>query len=402
MSENEETGSHHEESSGEDIVPDSRLVKSEREIEIKELPKEVEFNKNTLILVTGGNGYLGSHIVKILLEEKKVRVRVSVRDINDVKRYKHLQSFKNASSRLEIVEGQLTNQKVWTSILKGCDAVIHCACPVPFKPPSQELEVIFPAVEGTAAILKAAMELGITRVIMTSSFSAIKGGKFHPTYSEEQWGDPEHTTSIEKSKIFSERIAWFYQKSNPDKFYLTTVCPGLLLGPCLNSHLDFASGLFFKKFMDGRVSSIMKMQLPFCDVRDAALVHIQALSNPKSINNRYICVQSSAWLEDFNKLLVKNFQPVDFEFPTKLSSGFPLKLISYFDPAVKAMLPFYEKDLVIIFEKLKKDFEFNFRNLEETVRDMGQDFIEKKFISKVTLIQQPGEGDADESQNKES
>lgn len=346
----------------------------------------LNFNESTKVLVTGGNGYLGSHIVHYLLEDG-FSVKVSVFDYADEKRYAHLKSFKN-DERLEIVEGKLTDKDNWQNIMAGCGAVIHCASPNPFKAPKQELEVIYPAVEGTLAILHAAANLGIKRVIMTSCFSAIKGGKYKLTYNEDSWGEPENVTSIEKSKIFAERAAWYFQKENHSKIDLTVICPGFLLGPSLQNHYDFSSGLFFKKFMDGRVTSLLKMHVPICDVRDAALIHVKALKTPASINNRYICVQGSYWFDHFSSVLAREFEPVNkhFTFPTKIISAFPLKLIAFFDSGVKTMLPFYGKEIFFSNERLKKDFDnFIFRNFDETLCEMGKCFIEKKFIDRVKV-----------------
>ena len=265
----------------------------------------------TTILVTGGNGYLGSHIVQILLT-KGVKVKVSVRDISKKASYSHLEKFENAADNLTIVEGELTNKDVWKDILKGCSAVIHVASPNPFKAPKQELEVIYPAVEGTLAILHAMKELGIKRIVMTSSVSAIKGGKYKLTYNEEAWGEPENVTAIEKSKIFAERSAWFFEKDNPKDIELTVINPGFLLGKCLQDHYEFSSGLFFKKFLDGRVTSVLKMHIPVCDVRDAATAHYMALWSKNTIGKRYICVEESHWFESFSGILSRNFDTEGF------------------------------------------------------------------------------------------
>lgn len=342
--------------------------------------------ENTKVLVTGGNGYLGSHIVMYLLESG-FSVKVSVSDYSDEKRYSHLKNFKN-SERLEIVEGKLSDKDCWENILSGCGAVIHVASPTPFKAPKQELEVIFPAVEGTLAILHAAANLGIRRVIMTSCFSAVKGGKYKLTYNEDSWGEPENVTSIEKSKIFAERAAWYFQKENSSKIDLTVICPGFLIGPCLQNHYDFSSGLFFKKFMDGRVTSLLKMHVPICDVRDAALVHVKALKIPSTINNRYICVQGSHWFENFSGVLSREFETNGFQFPSKIISAFPLKLIAFFDSGVKTMLPFYGKEIFFSNERLKKDFDnFIFRSFDESLIDMAKNFLDKKFIDRVKVKQ---------------
>ena len=338
---------------------------------------ELETGETTKILVTGGNGYLGSHIVKLLLE-KGVSVRVSVSDIKEEARYSHLRTFEG-SDRLEIVEGKLNDRNCWKAVVSGCAAIVHTASPTPHKAPKQELDVIFPAVEGTLAILKAAEELGVRRIVMTSCFTTVKGGKYKFSYTEDNWGEPENITSVEKSKTFAERAAWFFQKENSSKIELTTICPGYLLGPCLQNHFEFSSGLFFQKWTSGQVSSLLKYQIPLCDVRNAATAHVQALWNPISVNQRYLCVQGTHWFEDLNSLIKKNFIAENFVFPEKVISSFSVKVIAFFDAIVSTMIPFYGKEVEFSSEKLKNDFNFVFRNVSETLVDMGMSFIEKGF-----------------------
>lgn len=402
--------------------------------EQKKIYKKIGEDEDTKILVTGGNGYLGSHIVACLLD-KGVSVKVSVRDLSDEKRYSHLKELKG-QERLEIVEGKLTDKECWANILEGCSAVIHTASPTPFKSPKQELEVIYPAVEGTLSILHAAVELGIRRVIMTSCYSAAKGGKYQISYDENCWGEPENVTSTDKSKIFAERAAWYFVKENEDKLDFTSICPGFLLGPCLQNHYDFASGLFFKKFMDFRVNSLLQLYIPFCDVRDAAIVHTHALWNPKSINQRYLCVQDCYTYKHLSGTIANQFKSKEVQqedkseakFPVKEISSFPLKLMALFDSSVKTILPFYNKVIGFPHQKLEDDFNitavkeekqkkreqcnvteaFNlpskrgyqriyptvifdsFRNFDETLLDMGMDFIAKKFIDRVMLNSESG------------
>lgn len=358
----------------------------------------IPINPNTKILVTGGNGYLGSHIVFYLLE-KGVSVKVSVHDISNEKSYGHLKKLPNAEGRLEIVEAELTDKDIWKSVCQGCDAIIHTASPNPFKAPKQELEVIYPAVEGTLAILHSAKDLGIKRVVMTSSIAAVKGGLRKLTYNEDCWGNPDNITGIEKSKIFAERCAWYFTKENPDVIQLTVINPGFMLGPCLQEHYEFSSGLFFKKFMDGRVTSLLKMHVPMVDVRDAALSHVQALWTPATIQKRYICVEGSHWFESFSSILSREFSPIGFKFPNKTISGFPLRLIAFFDSGVKTMLPFYGKEIYFNNERIKNDLQFIFRNFDETLIDMGNCFLKKKFITKVSPAQHDDIDEDEEEQN---
>ena len=354
--------------------------------ESEEEEQTVGRDEKTKVLVTGGAGYLGSYIVKELLE-RGLSVKVSVQDLADEKRYDHLKHFVG-QERLEIVEGKLTNRECWKDILEGCQAVIHTASPNPFKAPKQELEVIYPAVEGTLNILMAAAALRIKRVIMTSCYCAVRGSKWMLDYKEDHWGEPDNVTCVDKSKIFAERSAWYYTKENKDMIDLTVICPGFLIGPCLQNHFDFASGLFFKKFMDGRVNSLLDIYIPFVDVRDAAKLHVQALWNDASKNQRYLCVHSTVLYKEMSNILSRLFKGRDqyFRFPTDTIPALPLKLIALFDSNVKTLLPFYGKNKVSTFSrsKLENDFKgFSFETYETSLRDMGVNFIKKGFIDRV-------------------
>lgn len=374
----------HDDDSESQSYDEEKKKVEEEEIELENSPL-LPMTTSTKVLVTGGNGYLGSHIVYFLLE-KGVKVRVSVHNIGDESRYQHLEKLTTNKDRgrLEIVEGVLSDRDSWYNILAGCDAVIHTASPNPYESPKLELDLIYPAVEGTLAILHAAERLGIKRIVLTSCYTAIKGGVHRLTYNEEKWGEPQNITGLEKSKLFAEKAAWFFQKQHSSKIDLTVFCPGLLFGPSIQDHYDFSSGIFFKKFMEGRITSLLQMHVPICDVRDAALAHVLALWNPKSFNQRYVCVQNSYWFENFSGVLSREFTSSEYRFPTKKLSVFPLKLISFFDSGVRNMLEFYGKESFYSNEKIKKDFSMIFRSFDETLIQMAEDFIVKGFIGKVS------------------
>ena len=58
--------------------------------------------------------------------------------------------------------------------VEGCDYVLHVASPFPPKQPKDPDELIVPAREGTLRVLRAGLDAGVKRVVVTSSVAAIR------------------------------------------------------------------------------------------------------------------------------------------------------------------------------------------------------------------------------------
>ena len=131
---------------------------------------------NELILVSGANGYIGIHVVNELLKEGH-RVRGTVRSVKDPKKIESLRALaKDIPDRLELVEADLEKPETWKSAVKGCTRVIHVASPLPVEMPSDEQELIRPAVAGVVNVLNAAVdEPSVKRVVLTSSGLTLYG-----------------------------------------------------------------------------------------------------------------------------------------------------------------------------------------------------------------------------------
>lgn len=139
------------------------------------------------------------------LLEKGIQVRASIRDKKQ-SHYDHLLEMPEAlgvdPNNLEIVEGLLENKDIWPEIVNSCNAIIHCASPNPYMAPGDDLELIFPAVEGSLAICKAAIDCGIKKVVYTSSLGVIGGSSYRRLYTENNSSikDFDKLSSYEKSK----------------------------------------------------------------------------------------------------------------------------------------------------------------------------------------------------------
>ena len=119
--------------------------------------------------------------------------------------------------------------------------------------PSDENELIKPAVEGTLAVMRAAQQHKVKKVVITSSCVAIFEG--HPQqerFTEADWSDVAVCGAYSKSKTLAEKAAWDFVEFLPDdeKFAVATVNPGLVVGPNYNT-AKFTSGDIVKMIMTG-------------------------------------------------------------------------------------------------------------------------------------------------------
>ncbi len=115
-------------------------------------------------IVTGATGFIGSAVARRLLAEG-VALRALVRRNSDRRNLGGLD--------IEIVEGDLSDDASLARACQGCDALFHVAADYRLwaRRPS---EIYQANVEGTRAILKAAAEAGVTRVVYTSSVATLE------------------------------------------------------------------------------------------------------------------------------------------------------------------------------------------------------------------------------------
>ena len=111
---------------------------------------------DTLVLVTGGTGFIAQHCMIALLQEG-YRVRTTVRDLlreGEVRSYLKVGGV-DAGDCLSFVEADLSADRGWSEAVAGCRYVMHGASPTPSGDQVQEEEWIRPAVDGNLRVLRA-------------------------------------------------------------------------------------------------------------------------------------------------------------------------------------------------------------------------------------------------------
>ena len=235
------------------------------------------------VLVTGGSGFVGSHVILQLLQAgHDVRTTVRSRDREATVRALVAGAGAPNPDRLSFAIADLTRDEGWAEAVAGCDYVMHVASPLPPTAPQHEDEVIVPARDGTLRVLRAARDAGVKRVVFTSTCGAVYYG--HPPqttpFDETSWTnvDGGEMSAYVKSKALAERAAWDFIAAEGGALELTTINPAGIFGPALGT--DYSGSLdLIKRLLNG-MPGCPQLYFGVVDVRDVADLHLRAMTHP--------------------------------------------------------------------------------------------------------------------------
>jgi nucleoside-diphosphate-sugar epimerase len=253
---------------------------------------------NETVLVTGGTGFVATHLVAQLLD-RGYTVRASVRSpVNPAKVEPLRRLGAGREGHLELFEADLLRPGSFDAAIDGCRYVFHVASPflLPEQIKNTGTDVIRPAVEGTRNII-AGIEAApsVERLVLTSTVGAIFGDYIDVLSMKNQTLTEEYfnTTSTPENnpyhyaKTMAEQAAWELAGAQ-DRWSLVTVNPGLILGPALTPASDSGSLFLMNELMAGYFFyGAPGFSFTFADVRDVAQAHIKAAENPAA-SGRYI------------------------------------------------------------------------------------------------------------------
>lgn len=154
------------------------------------------------ILVTGGTGFIGSYIIKNLVD-KGYAVR-AIRRSNKLPFYIPSEIMK----MVEWVEGDVLDPVSLDDAMQGIDAVIHSAAIVSFSK-AERHQMYHVNVEGTTNVVNAAIENGIKRFLHVSSVAALgRTTQAETVTDEKKWEENKNNTHYALSKHYSELQVW--------------------------------------------------------------------------------------------------------------------------------------------------------------------------------------------------
>ncbi len=330
---------------------------------------------NELVLVTGASGFIGTHTVLALLE-KGYRVRGMIRDPSRAESLTSLfENLSQTEALVDFVTGDLTKDKGWKQAAQGCDYLLHLASPIPLNSPRGRNALVKPARDGALRALRAAKDADCKRVVLTSSLASVTYQQEHTQgrpYTEDDWSDPENReiSPYIRSKILAERAAWEFAEEH--KLDLATICPGLVLGPVLESDIG-TSAQVVKQLLDGTLPMYPRFGFSIVDVRDVAAMHVMAMTNPKAEGQRFVCGGEFMWLEDIGRILQETYP--DRKLPKRRMPNWLVRVAAMFNPPLRAVLGDLGRTQIVSHEKATTLLGWQPRPEEEAIRATAESLI---------------------------
>lgn len=216
------------------------------------------------ILVTGGTGFLGKHLLAMLVKRgERVRVlsRSATAELDEL--------------GVEICEGSLLDPALLAKALRGVDRVYHLAGLVS-RDPDAAAEMYRVHVDGTRVLLEAAKAAKVERVVVASTSGTVAVSDRADEISTES--SPYRYELARRwpyylSKIYQEKLALEF--SGPE---VVCINPSLLLGPG-DTRLSSSGDVL--KFLKREIPVVPSGGINFVDARDAAAGAILAMEQGK-------------------------------------------------------------------------------------------------------------------------
>ncbi len=236
------------------------------------------------VLVTGGTGFLGEHLVEELLQLGSYE----------------LQTFARSSSpglhKLGVsqLRGSISEGPELEAALEGCEGVFHLAGIVS-RDPADSQRMMRTHVDGTRRLIEAAARQGVRRVVVASTSGTVAVSANEAIHDEGSGYATEVVAGWPYycSKIYQEKLA--FQLGEELDIEVVVVNPSLLLGPG-DRRLSSTSDVL--KFLRKEIPVIPRGGMNFVDARDAAKATAAAMVKGRP-GERYLLGGPNWTFEEF-------------------------------------------------------------------------------------------------------
>lgn len=221
---------------------------------------------NQKIFVTGGTGFVGSYLLRYLVQQGYKNIRAIKRPTSKMDLVATIQD------KIEWVEGDILDLPFIEEVMMGIDQVYHCAAMISFNP-SDAAKMLQINEMGTEHIVNTSILLKIKKLVHISSIAAVGREKYGEIITEKTaWQKDETTSNYAYSKYAAEMQVWRGVAEGLDALILN---PSIILG---SGFWDQGSTEIFKLYGEG-FPFYSDGSNGFVDVRDVARLAILAMNS---------------------------------------------------------------------------------------------------------------------------
>ena len=273
------------------------------------------------VFVTGGTGFIGGMVVRKLVEAGHTDL-VLVRPGADTRQLDGLP--------VERIEGSLENEESLRRGMEGCDRVFHLAALYAFWGYRWE-DFYRTNVEGTWRVLTVAAQVGVPRIVYTSSIATlgiprgdVPANEDTPVTLDEKIGH------YKRSKFLAEEVARdFARRGVP----VVIVNPAAPVG--VGDYKPTPTGQMIVDFLNGRMFGYVDTGMNIVDVEDVAMGHLLAAERGR-VGERYMLGGENLTLKQVLDILaeVSGRPPVRLRIPHSVALAW-----SYVDVTLARLNP---------------------------------------------------------------
>ncbi|KAF9596697.1 hypothetical protein IFM89_012896 [Coptis chinensis] len=291
-----------------------------------------------VVCVTGGSGFIGSWIVKLLIQGGYT-VHATVQHLNDEKETKHLEALEGAESGLRLFQMDLLDYDSLLAAIKGTIGVFHVASPCTVDRVTDPQLYYYPHNQMAK------------QVPQSDSTSKSQCGQPY------RWVEACYLSSFFKTALYAEKAAWEFAKDTG--LDVVVIHPGFVLGPILPPVLN-ASMIMLLRLLEGSTEEYGHFYMGPVHVKDVALAQILLYEN-LSASGRHLCVEVINHWSDFATKLAELYPEYKVpRFPKDTQPG----LLRTEDGAKKLI-----------------DLGIQFTSMEETIKVSVESLKSKGYIS---------------------
>ncbi len=242
-----------------------------------------------MILVTGGTGLVGSHLLyHLLLKNDSVRaIHQRNSDLNAVKRvFTYYSSEADyLFNKIRWVEASLEDIPDLDAAFENISQVYHCAAMVSFKG-SEYKKMRRVNIDGTTNIVNLCISHQVEKLCFVSSVAAIENGAPGVVMDEsDNWSNSSDKSGYSITKYGAEMEVW---RASQEGVPVVIVNPGIIIGP---GFWHKGSGAMFSKIKKG-LKFYTTGITGFVGVNDVVRI-MEHLMNSEIINQRYVIVSDN-------------------------------------------------------------------------------------------------------------